>query len=227
MAGKILVVDDDDAVRNMLDIFLKDNEYSVDTANGVDAALKLMESNDYAIMIIDKNMPGIDGGVEGGIDLLRYVRSQSLSSEVIMMTGFPSVETAMEAIELGAFDYIHKPFSLEDLGLKIRRLWKYRSFVNPDNTIGIYRCLQWKMCELIKSVSKLSDTDIEPSMLSINNEIDKLFVVLKEGEKIMLAERESLSRIAILAEQLKMNFHEADVNYDLAEEIVHLSKQRL
>ena len=117
MAGKILVVDDDDGVRSILDTFLKTNGYSVDTAEGVGSALKLMEFNDYGIMMIDKNMPGIDGG----IDLLRYVRSRSLSSEVIMMTGFPTVESAMEAGKLGA-DYIQKPFSLEDLRLKIMRL---------------------------------------------------------------------------------------------------------
>ena len=107
----------------MLDAFLKVNGFSVDTAEGVDAALKLMESNDYGIMMIDKNMPGIDGGREGGIDLLRYVRSRSLSSEVIMMTGFPTAKSAMEAGELGA-DYIHKPFSLEDLRLKLMSLSK-------------------------------------------------------------------------------------------------------
>ncbi len=123
MAGKILVVDDDDGVRSILDTFLKTNGYSVDTAEGVDAALKLMEFNDYGIMMIDKNMPGIDGGQDGGIDLLRYVRSRSLSSEVIMMTGFPTVESAMEAGKLGA-DFIQKPFSLEDLRLKIMRLSK-------------------------------------------------------------------------------------------------------
>lgn len=123
MVGKILVVDDDDAVRNVLDAFLKINGFSVDTAEGVDAALKLMEFNDYGIMMIDKNMPGIDGGREGGIDLLRCVRSRSPSSEVIMMTGFPTAKSAMEAGELGA-DYIHKPFSLEDLRLKLMSLSK-------------------------------------------------------------------------------------------------------
>ena len=129
MAEKTLVVDDDDAIRNMLDAFLKAEGYRVDTAEGVDAALRLIESNDYDIMLIDKNMPGTDGNRESGIDLLRHLRSQSVSSEIIMMTGYPTVETAEEAIELGAFDYINKPFILGDLRLKMRRLSKYRSYV--------------------------------------------------------------------------------------------------
>src|SRR5208283_2035471 len=129
MAEKTLVVDDDNAIRNMLDAFLKAEGYRVDTAEGVDAALRLIESNDYDIMLIDKNMPGTDGNRESGIDLLRHLRSQSVSSEIIMMTGYPTVETAEEAIELGAFDYINKPFILGDLRLKMRRLSKYRSYV--------------------------------------------------------------------------------------------------
>jgi DNA-binding response OmpR family regulator len=122
MAGKILVVDDDSAVRDMLSTFLKAEGYSVDSAEGVGAALELMKSNSYDIMLIDKNMPGTDGGREGGLDLLRSVRSQSLSSEVIMMTGHPTVETIKEALSLGACDYIRKPFSLEDLRQRISRL---------------------------------------------------------------------------------------------------------
>jgi DNA-binding response OmpR family regulator len=127
MAENILVVDDDDAIRNMLDAFLKVCGYEVDTAEGVDAALKLMESNDYDIMLIDINMPGIDGGSEGGIDLLRHVWSKSLSSGVLMMTGNPTVESTAEALKLGAFDYIHKPFSLGYLRLKINILLQDRN----------------------------------------------------------------------------------------------------
>ena len=129
MAAKILLVDDDDAIRNMLDAFLRVDDYSVDTAEGVDAAIELMEPNDYDIMLIDKNMPGIGGNRKAA--LIAEVRAiAALPSEVIMMTGNPTVETALEALKLGAFDYIHKPFSLEDLRLKIRRLLKYRSFIN-------------------------------------------------------------------------------------------------
>jgi DNA-binding response OmpR family regulator len=227
MAENILLVDDDDVMRDMLDTFLKAEGYSIDTAEGVDAALKLMESNDYDIMLIDKNMPGIDGNREGGIDLLKHVRSQSLSSEVIMMTGYPTVETAIEAMKLGAFDYIHKPFSLHDLRLKIRRLLKYRNFVNPDYAIGVYRCLQGKMSELIEHASRISGNELGQALLSVNDEIDKLFAILKESEMVILAERESLSRISVLAEQLKMNLQEKDHDYYLVGEISRLSDERV
>lgn len=225
MAGKILLVDDDNGMRNMLDVFLKANGYSVDAAQGVNEALQLVESNDYDIMLIDKNMQGIDGNREGGFDLLRHVRSQPWSPEVIMMTGHPTVETAIEALKLGAFDYIPKPFSLEYLRLKITRLLKYRSFINPDYAIGVYRGVREKMLGLIENGSRMSHNELEKALLSLNDEIDKLFTILKESERIMLSERESLALIAILAEQLKMNLPEVDSN--LVEEISRLSDKRI
>ena len=227
MAGDILLVDDDNEMRNMLEVFLKAHGYSIDTVDGVDAALKLMESNDYDIMLLDKNMPGIDGNREGGLDLLRHVRSQSLSSEVIMMTGYPTAETAIEALRLGAFDYIPKPFSLEYLRLKISRLLQYRSFINPDHAIGVYKGIRGKMFYLIENGSGMSHDELEQALSSLNDEIDKLFAILKESERIVLLERESLAFIANVAEQLKINLPEDDNNFGLVQEISRLSNERL
>lgn len=227
MPQKVLVVDDNDDLRTMLESVLIADGYLIDLAEGMDTALKLMASCDYDVMLIDKNIPGINGNPEGGIDLLRHVRSLSLSAEVIMMTGHPTVETAMEAMKLGAFDYIHKPFSLKDLRLKMRRLSQYRNFLNPDYTIGFYRRLQAKMLELIERLSKMSDNELEQALLSLNDEIDKVFANLKENERIILAEREALSRIADLAERLKMNMQKTDDNYELVDKISRLSNERI
>lgn len=227
MAGKILLVDDDKDVRDMLDAFLKADGYSIDTADGVSPAIKLIDSNDYDIMLIDKNMPGIDGNREGGIDLLRQVRSRSLSAEVIMMTGYPTIETAIEALKLGAFDYIPKPFSLNNLRLKIKRLLTYRSFINPDYAIGVYRSVRGKMVELIDNRAGMSDDELEQSLLTVSDEIDKFFASFKECERIILTERESLAHIAVLAEQLKMNIPVMNESYELVEEISRLSDNRL
>jgi DNA-binding NtrC family response regulator len=227
MTGKILLVDDDKEVRDMLDAFLKSDGYCIDIADGVGPALKLIDSNDYDIMLIDKNMPGIDGNREGGIDLLRQIRSRSMSAEVIMMTGYPTIDTAMEAIKLGAFDYIPKPFSLSSLRMKIKRLLTYRSFINPEYAIGVYRSIRGKMVELIENRSSMSDNELEQTLLSVNDEIDKLFASFKECERIILTERESLAHIGVLAEQLKMNIPSMNDSYELVEEISRLSENRL
>jgi DNA-binding response OmpR family regulator len=71
-------------------------------------------------MLFDKNMPGIYGGIDGGIELLRYVRARPIRSTVIMMTGHPTGDSSVEAKKLGAVDYICKPFSLIELGQRIK-----------------------------------------------------------------------------------------------------------
>ena len=227
MSQKILLVDDDEDLRTMLESILKADGYGVDSAHDLDSAFKLMGSGDYEIMLLDKNIPGINGNAQGGLDLLKQVRSLGLPSEVIMMTGDPTVETAIEAMKLGAFDYISKPFSLKDLRLKIRRLTQYRNFVNPDYTIGFYRRLQRKMIDVIDRVSQMSDHGLDQALASLNDEIDKLFALLKESERIILVEREALSHIATLSETLKMGLQKKDKNYELADKISRLSNNRV
>lgn len=122
MAERILVVDDDESMRKMLEAFLTMEGYRVETAEGLRAAVEAMESNEYHIMLIDKNMPGINGNGEGGIDLLRHVRSTRPSSAVIMMSGNPTADTTAKAMELGVAWFMSKPFSLMDLGRKIKIL---------------------------------------------------------------------------------------------------------
>ena len=112
MKPKVLVVDDDNTVRSMLCDFLCNNGYIVDQANGFTEACRLADSDDYDIILTDKNFNGFNNNSEGGLDLLQYIRRKHLSSEIIMITGHPSIETAIKAMKLGAFDYIQKPFSL-------------------------------------------------------------------------------------------------------------------
>ena len=73
----------------------------------------------------------------------------------------------------------------------------------------------------------MSDKDLDKALLSMNDEVDKLFASLKESERVILTERESLSHIATLAEQLKFNMQETDANFDLVDQICCLSNVRL
>lgn len=122
MAPRILVVDDEESLRKMLELFLIREGYRVDTAEGVQAALRAMETNDYEILLIDKNMPGMRGNEEGGMDLLHHVRSASIPCAVIMMTGNPTVETTLRAMDQGVACFLYKPFSLVELRWKLERL---------------------------------------------------------------------------------------------------------
>jgi DNA-binding response OmpR family regulator len=227
MTINILVVDDDDLMTDMVTSYLKMEGYSADAAEGFNTALELIRSNEYDVMLIDKNMPGLDGNPEGGIDLLNYVRSQSLPSEIIMMTGNPTVETAILAMKLGAFDYIIKPFSLSDLKEKLKKLLEYKGFINSDYMIDIYHGIRGKLFKVIDIKSSMQEMELDHALLSLSREIDRLFYVLRESERLILTERESLARVASLTEELKENMAEEDPLLPILEKILCLANTRL
>lgn len=227
MNTEILVVDDEESVRNMIASFLRTLGHYVDAADGVSAARELMHSRDYGIMLVDKNMPGKDGKREAGIDLLRQVRSQGLSSEVIIMTGFPTVETVLETMKLGAFDYLVKPFSLESLRQKVERVVEYRQFLNSDYTCEIYRDARQEILGLVENRSSMSNEGFDQAILTLDGAIDKIFRVLKEYEKVIFLQREALAKIASLSEQAKAISPDTDRVHGFLEEICTQSCNRI
>jgi putative nucleotidyltransferase with HDIG domain len=112
----ILIVDDEYSICEVLAQFLKKDGYAVSTASSGEEAVEIIGNRDVALIISDIKMPGMSG-----VDLLKYIKNESLSLPVLMTTGFPTLDTAIEALKLGAYDYMTKPFHLEEIGEKVRR----------------------------------------------------------------------------------------------------------
>lgn len=112
----ILVVDDDVSVRRVMKMQLEEAGYDVVAAADGMQARDLINEHHPKLVITDLRMPGA-----GGMDLLRYVRDEHLETTVIMITAFGSVETAVEAMKVGAYDYITKPIDYEALVLVVHR----------------------------------------------------------------------------------------------------------
>jgi len=110
MNEKILVVDDEESIRYTFQIFLEDEGFYVTTADGYDAALTQVKATDFDLIFLDIILDG-----QSGIDLLRSIRKYRPGVQVVMITGAPSVETASEALRLGALDYIVKPVRQDNL----------------------------------------------------------------------------------------------------------------
>ncbi len=111
----ILVVDDEKNMQEWLAIFLRKEGYDVKTAGDGASALKILEHDPVDLVLTDIKMPKVDG-----MELIRMTRVLAPDTVVVIMTAFASKETAIEAIKLGAYDYLTKPFQVDDIKLVIK-----------------------------------------------------------------------------------------------------------
>jgi two-component system response regulator PilR (NtrC family) len=114
--SRILVVDDEQSMRDFLSIMLKKEGYDVVTAENGGSALKAIQAEIFDLVITDVKMPGVDG-----IEVLKTIKEVSPETVVIMITAFATAETAVEAMKLGAYDYITKPFKVDEIKLVIQK----------------------------------------------------------------------------------------------------------
>ena len=113
---RILVVDDELPVVKSVAAALQGEHYGIDTALSAEEALRKEDQDPYDVIITDLMMPGLSG-----MALLRMLKEKRPATRVIMITGYPSVKSAVEAIKVGAFDYVPKPFTPDDLRSVVAR----------------------------------------------------------------------------------------------------------
>jgi two-component system response regulator AtoC len=108
--ARVLVVEDDAAMRELLREALTDGGYEVDVAAGGHAGVDRIRQGGIDLVVSDVKMPDLDG-----LDMLREIKALAPSPHVITITAFGSIDTAIRAVKLGAFDYITKPFDIDQL----------------------------------------------------------------------------------------------------------------
>ncbi len=164
MRAKILIVDDERSIRELLEIFLKKEGFDVTTAPSAEHALQTLKTAEFDLIVSDIKMADMTG-----VDLLREVRAQNFSGQFILLTAFASAETAIQALKMGAFDYILKTENfIEELkivvysALENRRLKEENTYLRREfrkvhgmgNLIGRSQ----KMQELFKMIEVVSAT---------------------------------------------------------------------
>jgi DNA-binding NtrC family response regulator len=122
MTASILLVDDESTTQDTLGMFLETEGYRVATAGSGKEALTRIESEEFDIIVTDVVMPGVSG-----LEVLDRSRVLNPAAAVVVITGHATVEMAIEALRRGAWDYLQKPFGLDDLGLCLRRLLHRRA----------------------------------------------------------------------------------------------------
>src|ERR1035437_9020940 len=124
--NRILIVDDDDVVRRSYLRSLEGTSCQVAAARDGEEALHTMEQNPFDVVLLDMRMPGQDG-----LSVLRTIKHKWPESEVVIITGYPTVDSAKEAVRLGAYDYVAKPVGPQDVinvadGAMTRKQWALR-----------------------------------------------------------------------------------------------------
>ena len=160
----ILVVDDERIIRNSLAAILEENNYMVEVAPGGGEALKLLKMQSFDVMVTDLKMEGMDG-----IRLLHETKQKYPSIEVIVLTAFASLESAVEATKAGAFDYLTKPIDPEKLLITVRNAIEkislqgeigllkkeFRNKYKLENIVGKSKALR----DVIEMVKKIASSD--------------------------------------------------------------------
>ncbi len=164
MASRILIIDDDTSLRRVLEYNLQEEGYEVFAAANGEEGLLLFEERQPDLVITDLKMPGVSG-----FQVLAAVKGRSPLVPVMVLTAFGAVDTAVEAMKLGAYDYITKPFNRDELKLTVRKALEMRGLSEENrrlkeelteraefrNIIGISRAME----QVFAVVRKVADTD--------------------------------------------------------------------
>ncbi len=126
--GKILIIDDELSLREFLQILLSKDNHEVEVAVNGEAGIELLRQQEFDVVLTDLRMPG----AVDGMGVLRYVREHRPSVQIVMMTAFATTETAIEAMKLGAYDYLQKPFKNEELQALVHKCLEKRALLKEN-----------------------------------------------------------------------------------------------
>src|SRR6195256_877331 len=164
--GRILIADDHDALRRGLARGLTEAKHEVEEASNGNAAIERLHDSYFDVVLSDLKMGGSDG-----MDVLRTTRAMHPTTAVILMTAFGSVNTAVEAMKIGAFDYVQKPFEIEEMEVKIEKALEVKRLKHEldylrgtqqdlyefDRIVGSSAALQ-RVLDIVKKVAKSNTT---------------------------------------------------------------------
>lgn len=199
--GRLLIVDDEPLLIKFLVRVFGDRSYRIDTAGTVGDALGLLAANVYDVIITDKNMPGTDRGDQGGLEVLARARENCPLAEVILITGYPNAESAIEALKLGACDYIVKPFQPEAILSKVDEILKRRTLLDRERIAPAFHALR----SAIVAATSGEIPGPEERMArfeALNVSLNAILDGLVYRDRCLVRDWETISRLAACAEEL-------------------------
>ncbi len=159
---KVLIVDDESGMRHMLSVLLEREGYEIDTAEDGKRGLDKIRANQYDLVLCDIRMPEMDG-----LTFLESTKNIDRSLPVIMMSAFGNVDTAIEAMKKGAYDYVSKPFKADEILLRLQRLTvqerivaenqKLKKVLKEETSFGNIIARSPRMLEIFDTIRKIAE----------------------------------------------------------------------
>lgn len=203
---RVLVVDDEPTPREVLGRGVERLGYETMVTDDAASAMALLSQERFHVVITDKNMPGTEHPTEGGLDVIRFAKKINPGCVVLMMTSYATVESAIEAMQCGAFDYVAKPVRLDDLKAKLDRVLQYQQTIDPEGAISTYNAFVDEIIAILNREAAGHHLDDEAKahlLTAVQNQIDTIFRERREWEQLIFEQREAMASIDGWIEELR------------------------
>ncbi|MBN2467803.1 MAG: sigma-54-dependent Fis family transcriptional regulator [Deltaproteobacteria bacterium] len=184
---KILIIDDEKAIRETLQLFLQEKGHEVVCSADGEGGLTTVRTEQPDIVILDVRLPGVNG-----LDVLRKIKEMEESVSVIMMTGYHDMETTIQAMKIGAYEYIHKPIDIEELEVIIAKV------INN-------RLLNSRLEDLIMEISEEYKVNNIVGKTKVMQEIFKIIGLVSESRATVLIQGETGTGKELIAKAVHYN----------------------
>lgn len=157
---KILVIDDDEIAKDVVVSLLKKEGFFVKSARDGLEGIREIRTKDFDLIITDLKMPGADG-----IEVLKEAKRLKKNVLVVIITAYGTLENAIEAIRLGAYDYITKPFKLQELLILVENAMKKHELMKENEELREHLKSTYRDMEMIKALGRITEPTLKVSIL--------------------------------------------------------------
>jgi DNA-binding NtrC family response regulator len=175
-----LVADDDEIARDVITTLLSREGYVVTAVNDGLEAINRLKTGEFHLVITDLNMPGADG-----LEVLKYAVRSSPDIAVVILTAYGTLDTTLQAIKEGAYDYLTKPFKTQEITVLVERAWQ-RARLIADNS-ELKRSLRetYRDMELLKTVAASNNPEVTTGWLERIEKLKTMNVLLANEAEVL------------------------------------------
>ncbi len=202
---RILIADDDVMVRDVIVKFLSEQGYSVITANDGHEALRYLRLEDIYLVLTDLRMPGA-----GGLEILRTAKQINPEIAVVILTAYGTLDTALEAVKEGAYDYIAKPFVMQQLLLVVRNAYNVAILMKEKEKLSSHLKELYKNIETVKTSERGKNTSLKPDSVERTDKLKELNIINADEphtlRKRLTSGDENIKKYGSLVKDLKKGY---------------------